>query len=145
MTDKPKKPPLKPSVAWSLFAVGVTLLLGGLLPWAASVGQISRDEEIRSLSWTAIAGGAVILLLALVNRAPRTTGCLTWMVGVLCGSFVFLGILSAFWGPPLGFGIPFALLGSLGAFLLGPFLVLVVVGRGEEALRVEIDTATQAE
>lgn len=133
--DEPSKPRLKGVVTWCMLAVGIALLLGGLLPWAGSVDLISEDEKIRSLSWTALVGGVVMLLLALVSRAPRTTGCFTLVVGILCGSFVILALLAAFWGPPLGAGIFFAFLGSMGAFALGLVILVTVVGSGEEVLR----------
>ena len=116
---------LKDTWRWRLFSVGCLLIAGALLPWFASVDQISADERYGSMSLVSAVGGAVVLILALVGKAAKTSGLLTSLTGVATGFVVLYVIGSTFiTGPPYRIGILLSALGAALGFAFGIWLLV---------------------
>lgn len=115
---------LKDTWRWRLFAVACLMIAGAVLPWFASLDLISADERYGSMSIVSAVSGAVVLILALIGKAAKTSGLLTSLAGLVAG-LVILNVIFAtlITGPPYRIGILLSAVGAALGFVLGIWLL----------------------
>jgi hypothetical protein len=89
------------------------------------VDQISADERYGSVAWFSAVCGAMVLIVALVGKAARTSGVLTCLVSTATGLVVLYVIGSTLiTGPPYRIGILLSALGAALGFAFGLWLLI---------------------
>lgn len=112
--------------AWRLrlLSVGCLMIAGGVLPWVRVPNGLEHHTHYGALRLISLAAGVAVSLTALIRRAPKTSGAIVFVSGVVVGFFVLVAFGDSLWGPPLSIGMLFSAVGAAMGGLSGILLLV---------------------